>query len=156
MEEIFDIYLSKKSMKKLFDIKRFKLYGWIGLSLFLFDLMTDMGLTKSPFLQSLSSDLWKAIFVIVLNYFIFEFTVPQLSSKRILRSVLILLAHSFVYLVCLSIWKHIGLASQLYIEPDHSLSTRVRQSKLSEYAAGSVFYFGIIRNIYNYFQLRRS
>ncbi len=143
-------------MRKLFYIKRFKLYGWIGLSLFLFDLMADMGRKQRPFLQNVSSDLWMAIFVIALNYLIFEFTLPQLSRKRIFRSVLILLGHSFVYLVSLGIWNHIGLASQIYIEPNLGLPADERESQLSRYAVGSVFYFGMIRNIYNYIRLRRT
>jgi len=143
-------------MRKFIYIKRLKLYGWIGLSLFLFNLMTDMERRQRPFLQSVSSDLWMAIFVIALNYLIFEFTLPQLSRKRIFRSVLILLGHSFVYLVSLGIWNHIGLASQIYIEPNLGLPAGERESQLSRYAVGSVFYFGIIRNIYNYIQLRRT
>jgi two-component system LytT family sensor kinase len=151
-------------MRKLFYIKRFKLYCWIGLSLFLFDLMADMGRKQRPFLQNVSSDLWMAIFVIALNYLIFEYTLPQLSRKRIFRSVLILLGHSFVYLVSLGIWNHIGLASQIYIEPNRwkiiltamGLLAEERESQLFGYAVGSVFYFGIIRNIYNYIRLRRT
>lgn len=140
-------------MRKLINIKRFKLYGWIGLSLFLFNLMANIEHTQRPLLQNLSSGGWMAIFVIVLNYLIFEFTVPQLSRKRILRSVLTLLAHSIVYLVSLGIWNHIGLVSHIYIEPNPGSE---RDSQFSRYAVGSVFYFGIIRNIYNYFQLRRT
>ena len=142
-------------MSKFIYIKRLKLYGWIGLSLFLFNLMSDMGRRQRPFLQNVSSDLWMAIFVIALNYLIFEFTLPQLSRKRIFRSVLILLGHSLVYLVSIGIWNHIGLASQIYIEPNLGVPADERESQLSRYAVGSVFFFGIIRHIYNYRQLRR-
>jgi two-component system, LytTR family, sensor kinase len=143
-------------MRKPLAIKQFKLYGWIGLSLFLIELMSDTGPRQRSFLQSVSSDLWMTIFVIVLNYLIFEFTLPQLSRKRIFKSVLILLGHSLIYLVCLGIWNHIGLASQIYMDPNPGLTANKRGSQFSEFAAGSVFYFGIIRNIYNHIRLRRS
>ena len=143
-------------MRKLFSIQRFKLYGWIGISLFLFNLMADIGHREHPFTQNLPGDLWMAVFVIALNYFIFEYTVPQLSGKKILRSALIVLGHGLVYLLCLAMWNHIGLAAKIYIDPNLGVPAGEKKSQLSEYAVGSVFYFGIIRNIYNYIRLRRT
>jgi two-component system LytT family sensor kinase len=148
---------AKKNMRKLFSIKRFTLYGWMGLSLFLFELMSDREhVLRRSFSQDLSGDAWMAVFVIALNFFIFEYTVPQLSRKRILRSTLILLGHSIVYLVALGTWDRIGRASHIYIDPDASLPAGGSSGQFSRYAVGSVFYFGIIRNIYNYIQLKRT
>jgi two-component system, LytTR family, sensor kinase len=143
-------------MRKLFDIKRFRLYGLIGLSFFLFDLLMDLHQRQRHFVQNLQSDLWMAIFITAVNYLIFEFTLPKLSRKRIFRSVLIILGHSLIYLVSMGIWNHIGLASHIYIDPNPGLPANERDSRISAYVVGSVFYFAIIRNIYNYNRLRQT
>ncbi|PWT79166.1 MAG: histidine kinase [Bacteroidetes bacterium] len=143
-------------MRKLFDIKRFKLYGWIGLSLFLCNVLVNLGEQHRPFLQNLSSDLWIAIYVTVASYLIFEFTLPQLSRKRIFWSVLIILGHSFVYVIGLHLWKHMGLASRIYFEPNPTLNAEQKEHDFFGFFVGAVFYFGIIRHIYNHIRLRRS
>ena len=143
-------------MKKLLDLKRFRLYGWIGLTFFFFDVLIDTHDHRRPFLQNLQSDLWMAIFITALNYLIFEYTLPKLSRKRIFLSVLIFLGHSIAYLIALHTWVRIGFVSHLYFELQPPLPTNKRDEQISGYAFGSLFYFGIIRHIYNYIQLRRS
>src|SRR5215467_14400810 len=109
-------------MRKLFDLKRFKLYGWIGLSLFLWNVLLDAHEHRRDFLQSVMSNLWMAIFVTALNYLIFEYTVPKLSRKRIFLSVVILLGHTIVYLIAVQTWINIGIISHIYTESQPLLS----------------------------------
>ena len=142
-------------MRKLFDIKRFKLYGWIGLSLFLCNLLLDLTQNHRHF-QNVISNLWFAIFITALNYLIFEYTLPKLSRKRIFLSLLIFLGHSFVYLIALNTWINIGLVAHIYTETQPLLPAEERASQIDGYAFGSVFYFGVIRHIYNHIMLRRS
>jgi sensor histidine kinase YesM len=142
-------------MKKLFDIRRFKLYGWIGLAFFIF-LMSDAGHHIRPFPKSFLSDLWMAIFLTASNYFLFEFTLTLLSRKRIFRTFLILLVHGIIFLIALRIWLNIGLVSHIYTPLLASLSNKEMEALVSGYAFGSVFFFGIIRHIYNHIRLRRS
>ena len=143
-------------MKKLFDLRRFKLYGWIGLSLFLCNFLLDAHEHRRHLLQNVLSNLWISIFITVLNYLIFEYTLPKLSRKRIFFSVLIFLGHSFVYLIAFRTWINIGLVSDIYTEPQPLLPAHERTSQLFSFAFGTLFYFGIIRHYYNHIQLRRS
>ena len=143
-------------MRKLFDIKRFKLYGWIGLSLFLCNFLLDVHQHRRDFLQNVLSNLWMAVFITVLNYLIFEYTLPKLSRKRIFFSIFIFLGHIILYLIALRTWINIGLASHMYTDSDPLISAGKRSSQLSQFAFGSVFYFGIIRQYYNNIQLKRS
>ncbi|MFI5152875.1 MAG: sensor histidine kinase [Chitinophagales bacterium] len=143
-------------MKKLFDLKRFKLYGWIGLSLFLWNFLLDVHEHRRHLLQNVMSNLWISIFITVLNYLVFEYTLPKLSRKRIFFSVLIFLGHSFVYLIAFRTWINIGLISDIYTEPQPLLPAHERTSQLFSFAFGTLFYFGIIRHYFNHIQLRRS
>lgn len=143
-------------MKKLFDIHRFKLYGWIGLSFFLCVFLMDAHLSVRPFLQNLRMDLWMSIYIIASNYLLFEYTLPKLSRKRILRSALILIGHGFIYMVGPIIWNNIGLSFHIYAEPYPSLADDQKAAKIFGFAVGSVFFFGVIRHIYNHIQLRQS
>src|SRR6516225_8228514 len=131
-------------MKKLFDINRFKLYGWIGLSFFLFNVLMDSHLNARPFLQNLAYDLWMLVYILASNYLLFEYTLPKLSRKRIFMSVLILIGHGFLYMIAPTIWNNIGLASNFYPELYPSLTPNERGEKLMGFIFGSVFYFGII------------
>jgi LytS/YehU family sensor histidine kinase len=97
-----------------------------------------------------------AIFFTALSYLIFEYTLPKLRRKRIFLSILIFLGHSIIYLVAIRIWYNIGLASGIYTELHPNLSHDERASELYGFAFGTVLYFGIIRHIYYYLQLRRS
>ena len=143
-------------MRKLFDLNRFKLYGWIGLSLFLWNVLLDAHESQRHLLQNVMSNLWMAIFITALNYLIFEYTVPKLSRKKIFLSVIIFFGHTIVYLIALKIWINIGLASNIYSDPQSLLSANKRDSQVAGYAFGSVFYFGIIRHFYNHILLRRA
>jgi sensor histidine kinase YesM len=143
-------------MKKLFDLKRFKLYGWIGVSFFGCAFLLDVHDHRRPFLQNLQSNLWIAIFLTALNYLIFEFTLPKLSRKRFFVSVLIFLGHTIVYLIALHIWINIGVVSHIYTYSQPLLTADQRDEQITGYAFGSVFYFGIIRHIYNHIQLRKA
>ena len=143
-------------MRKLFDIKRFKLYGWIGLSLFLCNLLVDVHQRNRHFFQNFFSDLWMAIGVTAISYLIFEYTLPKLSRKKILLSVLIFLGHFIAYLLVIRFWYNIGLITGIYTDLQPALPADERFSQVFGFVFGAVIYFWIIRHFYNHIRLTRS
>jgi LytS/YehU family sensor histidine kinase len=116
----------------------------------------DAHLNVRPFLQNLMIDIWMLIYITVFNYLLFEYTLPKLSRKRILFSILILIFHGFIYMIAPTIWNNIGLSSHIYAEPYPTLTANQRGEKLMGFVIGSAFYFGIIRHYYNHTKLRQS
>lgn len=143
-------------MKKLIDIKRFRLYLWIGLGFFVLGTVVNLAHHRDTFLESTLDDVWGGIYVMVANYFLFEYTWPRLSWKRFGRSLWLVLLHIFFYSAGLYLWKQIGIglhmftASVIFTSPKHAIADQM------EYSVSSIFFFGIIRHIYNYIKLKQA
>jgi len=82
------IVLNNK-MKELLDIKRFKFYLWVGLAFLLLGLFSNVADHKEEILKRVLNNTWAVSYLTVLNYFLFEYTFPSLSRKKILKSLLL-------------------------------------------------------------------
>lgn len=143
-------------MGKLFDIKRFKLYLWIGAGFLLVKLLGDLAEPMATYLRRALGDIWYTCYITVVNYLLFEFTLPKLSRKRIFWSFFRLAGHCFIYMMGLGIWRYLGIALQIYVVLDPAPSREHAAADMVGHAIGSVFFFGIIRHIYNHIMLKRS
>jgi len=124
-------------MKVLLNIKRFKLYGWIGLAFLSLDVLTDLIQHNRGFSAILISDAWLSIYITVLDTIFFEYTLPRLRWKKFLQSLLLILAHIFFYSEGLLLWRLAGIRLNIYT-PFVSPSTGP-----------------FIRHIYNHIKLRQ-
>jgi len=144
-------------MGKLTDIKRFKLYLWIVLAYLLLKLLTDAAQQSHEKLGiRMLDDIWKAAYLLVVNYFLFERTLPKLSWKRFFRSFLWLLFYGFLYSGGIYIWRCIGIGLHAYTVVDGPFPTNKIIADLMGHSLGSVFFFGIVRHVYNHIKLKRS
>src|ERR1044071_4752362 len=96
------------------NIKQFKLYLWIGLAFLLVGLLGDLATHPATFPGRALNDLWSVSYVTVLNYFLFEYTLPTLSRKRILTSLLLILVQIYLYSWVAYAWKYIGIQLHIY------------------------------------------
>lgn len=139
-------------MRSLFDIKRFKLYGWLGLAFLLLSLLsnlTHVGEAGKRFVN----DCWRIGYVTILHYILFEYTLPRLSWKKFMRSFLLIVAHLFFYSEGLYLWRETGVALHIYT-PFPAGSHEVGPQM--EYSMASLVFFGIIRHFYNYVKLKQT
>jgi len=144
-------------MKKLIDIKRFKLYLWIGLAFLLLNLLADTAQHPDAHLAiRMLDDTWKAVYLLMVNYFLFESTLPKLSWKKFFQSLLWVLFYIFLYSGGLYIWRCIGIGLHAYTVLDGPFPTEHIVGDLMGHSLGSVFFFGIIRHVYNHIKLKRS
>ncbi|HEX7903625.1 MAG TPA: histidine kinase [Chitinophagaceae bacterium] len=147
-------------MNKSIDRKQVKFYLWTGLA---YLLLWQLGSTeKYPgnFFPLLFNNIWRVSYIIVLNFIFFEYTVPFVLRKReyviynILLGVVVLWVHVMLWSFGLYIWRVIGIGLHIYTRLvtydsiEHALEAQMA------YSVGSVFFFGIIRHIYNYQQLK--
>ncbi len=98
-------------------------------------------------------DSWRIGYVTILNYILFEYTLPRLRWRKFFSSLLLVIAHIFLYSEGLYLWREIGIAVNVYT-PFPAGSTDV--SPQMEYSLSSILIFGIIRHIYNHIKLKQS
>jgi two-component system LytT family sensor kinase len=145
-------------MKKLIDIQRFKLFLWIGLAAFILGLFVDLHTQSKPhsFLEIMFDNLWAAMYLTVLNYFLFEYTLPRLRWKRFGSSFLRILALIFLYSFGLYLWRKIGVGLHLYVSEMAFTDAKHRIGEQMGFGMASIFFFGIIRHIYIHIKLKQA
>ena len=143
-------------MKIPIDRKRIKFYLRVGLGYLLLWLFVDLVSHPKLFHKYFFNEIWRAVYIVVVNYLFFEYTLPSLSRKRIFRSIILLLLHFFLYSTGLYIWRNLGIHLGIYtvFKTYPSLSHEVSE----QFGAGvfSIFFFGIIKHIYNYRKLKEA
>ena len=114
----------------------------------------------SPFLFN---NIWRGIYVLVINFIFFEHAIPFVLRKKkfILYNFLLgivclwgfMMLWSFGFLA----WRRIGSLLHVYNSTlitydsiEHELEAQMA------YSMGSVFFFGILRHIYNYIKLKQA
>jgi two-component system LytT family sensor kinase len=143
-------------MKKLIDIRRFKLYIWIGIAFFVLGVITNYAENQNSFLQRLLNNIWAVSYLTVLNYFFFEYTWRLLSWKGLLRSLLRIAVFIFLYSCGSYIWKYLGVNLHVYTAFKTFPSTQDAISDRMEYSMESLLFFGIIRHVYNHIKLKQA
>ena len=149
-------------MKRSIDIKLVKFYLWVGVGYFFLGLFSTLGTYPGRFFPLVFNNVWGVVYVIALNFILFEYTVPFVLRKRksIIYNILLGILLLFVYLMLYSYgsyaWRLLGIqlhvytALRVFSSLDHALENQMA------YSAGSVFFFGIIRHIYNYIKLKQA
>jgi two-component system, LytTR family, sensor kinase len=144
------------------DKKKLILYLWLGLSYFLLRLLFNAHQFPGNFFPLVANNLWRIIYIIAVNYLFFEYTVPFVLRKRkyilynILWAILCLWAYIMLWSFVAYAWRHIGIDLNIYTplitydSIDHALEAQMA------YSVGAVFFFGIVRHIYNYTKLKQA
>lgn len=140
-------------MKALLDLRRFKLYAWIALAFLLLGLVHHMTQDLTEAGKRFANDCWRVGYVTILNYILFEYTIPGLRWRRFIRSFLLIVSHLFLYSYGLFLWRQVGIAAGIYT-PFPAGSRDV--SPQMEYSVGAILFFGIIRHIYNHIKLKQA
>lgn len=148
-------------MKKLQDIRLLKLYFWLALGFLVFGFLNTISNYPDHFWASVFNNFWGVIFVTVVNFMVFEYLAPfVLKRSSVIYSVLIAIPLLFVLMIVYSYvsyaWRLLGIALHIYTR----LNLTAKMGQLLEnqmaYSVSSVFFFGIIRHIFNYNRLKQS
>ena len=149
-------------MKRSIDRKRVKLYLWIGLGYFFLGIFHTLSNYPNKFFPVVFNNLWGVVYVIVLNFILFEYSIPFVWRKRktiiynILLGILLLWVHLMLYSYGSYAWRLLGIQVHVYTALIASSSVDHVVANQMGYSIGSVFFFGIIRHIYNYIKLRQA
>ncbi len=150
-------------MKIAIDIKRFKFYLWVGLahmSLWMFrDVIAE---TDTFFPDRFINNIWRTVYIVIVNFIFFEYTVPFVLRKRkyliynILLGILVLWVHLMLWSYGLYAWRLLGIQLHIYTSLttftslDHALEIQMG------YSASAVLFFGIIKHIYDHIKLKQA
>ncbi len=145
-------------MKNPFTIKQLRFYLWVGLAyLLLWELIV---LVDEPetFSGRSVNELWRAIYLLFVNYLFFEYTLPAIrfTRNRIILSLLLIIGQWFLYSFGLYGWRYIGI--QLSIFTVYREFGTLSEVITYHFSAGvtSLFFYGVIKHIYDFIQLRKS
>lgn len=143
-------------MKGLIDIKRFKFYMWVGVAYLLVWLIVDLVNHPEVFLLWSLNEIWRAAYIVFINYFFFECTLHELSRKRMLRSLFFLAVQFFLYSFGLYAWRYIGI--ELHIHTSFKTYPSLSYGVFDQCGSSifSIFFFGIIKHIYDFIKLKKT
>jgi sensor histidine kinase YesM len=149
-------------MKRSIDIKLVKVYLWIGVPYIFLWIWHDLTTFDATFLQAFLNNIWRAIFIVVVNFIFFEYVVSFVLRKRsyiilnILLGILMLWIFIMVWSYGLYAWRLLGVALHLYTPFGLPATVEKLLSSQMAFSTGSIFFFGIILHIYNYTKLKQS
>ncbi len=157
-----DIYGHKSKMGTLLNREKLRPYIWATLLFFFISFAHNIINYPERFFAVLFNNFWHIAYVIVLNFILFEYSVPFVLRKRktiiynILPGILLLWLYMMMYSCGSHIWRLVGIQLHIYTPLAVFKSLSHLLENQMAYSAGSVFFFGIIRHIYYYIKLKQA
>lgn len=149
-------------MKMSAAIRRFRFYVWVGLSFLLLWLFSELIKNPETFSARAFNNTWRVCYVIVMNFILFEFTIPFIRRKRgsiffnILWAIPLLFVHMMLYSWGLYAWRLAGIAAHFYTALTTYPTGKHAAAEQMSYSVMSIFYFGLIKHISDYRKLISS
>jgi two-component system LytT family sensor kinase len=149
-------------MKKAIDAKRLKFYAWGGLVYLLLWLIADLQSLPGTFFIRIINNSWLAIYIVVINFGFYEYawvflrkkgrTILLTSLFSVITGCLLLMLFSFG----LFAWRWIGIQLHIYTSLKAFASVKEGVFYIFPHGLLSVFFFGIIKNRYEYIKLKEA
>ena len=145
-------------MKISIDRKRFKIYLLIGLAYLILWLFSDLINETQTFLKRVVNNTWLVSYLVVINFILFEYTLPfiKLRWKRILVAPFLLFALLMLYSFGFYAWRIFGIQLHIYFELKEHTSTMKGVEYHVPYSFLSIFFFGIMKYTYDYRKLKQT
>ena len=149
-------------MKLSMDIRKIKFYLWLGAGYFFMGSLNTLHKYPDRFVPAVSNNLWLVVYVIVLNFILFEYSVPFVLKKRktiiynIPPGIFLLFLYMMLYSYGSYGWRQLGIELHIYTPLVIFKPLGPLLQNQMAYSTGSVFFFGIIRHIYKYIKLKQT
>ena len=144
-------------MKKRRIKKRFIFYVCLGLGYLGFWVLHDFIDQSDHFGSRMINNAWLAAYLTVINYILFEYTVPFFKFNwRLILAPIFFIAHFLCYSLGLYAWRFIGIKLNIYTEIRVHPSIEEGTTYHLPYALMSVIFFGLVKLIYDYVKLKQS
>lgn len=147
-------------MNKSAGIKRIQFYLWVGLAWTLLWLFTYLVNYTELFFTYFVNEIWRNVYIITINFLFFEYAWPSITKKRrfIIYNIAIGLFLFWLLMMMISFglyaWRLFGIGLNIYtsLRTDESLSHAIGYQTQS--GVMSIFFFGIIKHVYDYRKLK--
>jgi hypothetical protein len=143
-------------MKELLNIKRFKLYAWVGLAIVCMCTIQELS-DKKGVGRALLDCFWLTAYLTLVNYLLYEYFVPRLRWRKFYIGLLLFLLYLFLLSEGFHIWAQLGYIFGLNI--DYINPPPTQQHPLSEeigFSFPATIMFGIVSHIYHHVKLRQT
>lgn len=150
-------------MNRTIDGKKIIFYLVLAFVFLTFWVLSNYQEYREQFSQFLMNNIWRVVYVTVINFTFFELAVPFVLKKRrfiiynILLGLLILWVYMMLWSYGIHAWRLIGTGLQIYSREliVYESTDKELQGQMA-FSMASVFFFGIIRHIYNYVKLKQA
>jgi two-component system LytT family sensor kinase len=149
-------------MKKAIDKKKVIFYVCVGIAYICLWAFGHISKYPGQVVELFMNNVWRGIYVIIINYLFFEYSIPFVLKKRrffiynFLLGVLVLWMYLMLWSYGLHAWRMMGTVFGIYARLikydslDHEVESQMA------FSVGSIFFFGILRHIFNYIKLRQA
>src|SRR5215207_8148096 len=96
--------------KPLIEIKKLNFYVWTGLVFVVIWLLNFISAYPESYGERTVNNIWRVSYLVFVHYFLFEYTLPLFTKKRIILPVALLFVHIILYSWGLSVWRELGIA----------------------------------------------
>src|SRR5258705_10690517 len=129
------------------DSKKTKFYAWLGLGYFFLGVVTIIGKYPDLFFSVVFNNAWSVVYLIVVNFMLFEYSVPFVLKKRnsIIYNILLGILLAWVYMMLYSygsyVWRQLGIQLHIYTAlREFSSLSHLLENQMG-YSVGSLFLF---------------
>ena len=149
-------------MKKIVTKQRVKFYLWVALSFLIVQIFISTHLHSVDLSYIIGNNVWALVFITPINFILFEVSIPFVLKRRrvvfynVLLALFLLFIHLFLYSYGSYVWRSLGIQLGVYLPLKVFPTLDKLLENQSAYSLSSVFFFGIIRHIYNYIRLKQS
>lgn len=143
-------------MKSLFSIQRFKLYGWVGIGIMCMCTIKEWHVDHKRFFTAFLDCLWLVIWLTVVSYVLYEYSVPRLRWRKFYIGILLLFGYIFLYTEGFHLWAQLGYS--LHVNTDYITPAGAHHDLSDEAGFGipSAIMYGIAAMIYHNVRLRQA
>jgi sensor histidine kinase YesM len=138
--------------------KQVKFYIGLAVAFLLLNLVWVLLSDPWNFLKRTANNCWLIPCLAFVNFILFEYTLPyfRLNWRRILAGLVLIWLHLMIYSFGVYGWRTLGIELHVYFSIREFKSTSEALSYFTGYSMSSVFFFGIVRHVYNYIKLKND
>ena len=149
-------------MVKSFNKKLFKFYLWVAIPYFLLGVFGLSSFFPDNFLHIILNNFWGIVYALVLNFILFEYSIPFVFSRKksifynILFGLLLVVVHLIFYSYGSYVWRLVGEQVGIYTFLQTYPTLKGHLGMQLTYNLISVIFFGVCRHVYGYIKLKES
>ncbi|MBK6914945.1 MAG: histidine kinase [Ignavibacteriales bacterium] len=141
-------------MKLQINKERITFYLWTTSAYLLLWLIVDLAQHPVSFFQYAVNEIWRAVYILLVMFLFFEYTIPRLNKKNKIKSISLLAIQIFLFSFGLFAWRYLGI--QLHIYNDFASYTSCKEGVGDQFGSSifAILFFAVIRHFHNYRKLR--